>query len=74
MEEKKIPHYINDPVINRLTAPENRLYRPQINYCKAGLTVVCVIGATVVLSFLISSFFRSSNTFGMGNKDQWQAF
>lgn len=38
--EKKIPHYINDPVINAATAPALTLYRPKINYLKAVLYVL----------------------------------
>jgi len=44
--DEQVEHYINDPVINRLTAPENRLYRPRIHYARAA--------ATVVLFFLFS--------------------
>jgi len=40
MEEKKLPHYINDPVINRLTAPENKLHRPKIYFIRAGITII----------------------------------
>ena len=42
---EKIPHYINDPIINAATAPELKLYRPKINYFKeAGyiLLHICV--------------------------------
>lgn len=48
--DKEIPHYINDPVINAATAPELKLYRPKINYLKAGLFVI----THIVLGFLIS--------------------
>lgn len=37
---EKIPHFVNDPVINAATAPELKLYRPNINYPKAVLYVL----------------------------------
>ena len=50
-------NYINDPKINRLTAPENRLYRPNIDFKKAiiaatsafFLTIMASVGLTVAL-------------------------
>lgn len=33
--EQQICHYVNDPVMNRLTAPERRLFRPRIDYGEA---------------------------------------
>ena len=50
-EEKKIPHFVNDPVINKLTAPENKLYRPQIHFGRAFGVVVLAIVATMVVSY-----------------------
>lgn len=74
MEEKKIPHYINDPVINRLTAPENKLYRPEIHFGKAiGITLGVICG-TFAVSFLISALFVKLDLFGFENKSQPQAF
>ena len=73
MKEKKIPHYINDPVINRLTAPENKLYRPKISFVKAALVVLGTLLATLVISFLLAQLFRKAGVFGFENKSQLQA-
>lgn len=74
MEKNEIPHYINDPVINRLTAPENKLYRPQINFTKAvGVTIATIVG-TAGISSLISSVFRNIRLFEFGAKSWFQAF
>ena len=50
-EERKILHYVNDPAINRLTAPENKLHRPTINYYLALAWVLCVGIASLLISF-----------------------
>jgi putative membrane protein insertion efficiency factor len=39
-DSETVERYINDPVINRVTAPENSLYRPRIDYAKAARLVV----------------------------------
>lgn len=49
--EDKIPHYINNPKTNHLTAPENKLYRPKINFQKAGLVVITTIIITICISY-----------------------
>lgn len=54
MSEQKIPHYINDPVINRLTAPENKLYRPEIHFGKAAIITVTTIIITLLISWGIT--------------------
>ncbi|MDL2232374.1 membrane protein insertion efficiency factor YidD [Ruminococcaceae bacterium OttesenSCG-928-L11] len=48
---EKIPHYINDPIINAATAPELKLHRPQINYIFAVLFVLVhfVVGILIFL-------------------------
>lgn len=74
MEEKKIPHYINDPVINRLTAPENKLYRPKISFVKAALVVIVTVIATMGISFILAMLFRKIGWFEFENKSQSQAF
>lgn len=74
MEEKKIPHYINDPVINRLTAPENKLYRPKISFVKAALVVIGTVLTTIGISLLLVLLFRKTGLFGFENKSQMQAF
>ena len=73
MEEKKIPHYINDPVINRLTAPENKLYRPEISFVKATLVVIGTVIATLGVSFLLALLFRKIGWFGFENNVYWIA-
>lgn len=47
---ENIPHYINDPIINAATAPELKLYRPDINFIKAILYVVLHI----VVAFFVA--------------------
>lgn len=74
MQPKKIPHYINDPVINRLTAPENKLYRPRISFVRAAIVVTSVITMTLCVSFLLATLFRRVQWFGLGSKSQLQAF
>lgn len=54
MSEQKIPHYINDPVINRLTAPENKLYRPEIHFVRAAIITVTTIIITLLISWGIT--------------------
>jgi len=72
--EKKIPHYVNDPIINRLTAPENKLYRPKINFFKAGVIFLGVITGTLLLSWGISFFLKSRDIFGFEKIGQGKAF
>ena len=70
--EGKIPHYINDPVINRLTAPENKLYRPTIDFRKAAFVVVIFIIATIFLSCSVQLcliFYQKGDTW-----QGWAAF
>jgi putative membrane protein insertion efficiency factor len=54
MEDNKIPHYINDPVLNAATAPELKLIRPAISYkkaaCSFGLFIVIVAIVAIVVS------------------------
>jgi len=57
---RKIPHYINDPIINKLTAPENELYRPEIDFFKARLKtmifcVICLVVA-ILVTFIYIKF------------------
>lgn len=54
MSEQKIPHYINDPVINKLTAPENKLYRPEIHFGKAAIVTITTIILTLLVSWAIT--------------------
>lgn len=43
-----IPHYKNDPVTNVATAPELKLYRPQINFYRAIIFII----VHVIISFI----------------------
>ena len=70
----KIPHYINEPAVNRLTAPENKLYRPQINFVKAVGVTIGVIGGTNAVSFLLLILFRNIGLYGLENKSWLQGF
>lgn len=74
MEENKIPHYINDPVINRLTAPENKLYRPKISFVKTALVVIGTVIVTSGISLLLVLIFKRTGWFNLGRKNQIQAF
>ncbi len=51
MNTKKIPHYINNPETNKLTAPENKLYRPEIHFGKAVIITVLTIFLTLLISW-----------------------
>ena len=57
MDEKKIQHYINDPVLNAATAPELKLVRPSINYAKTVcflfLFLLAVLAITISVSLSI---------------------
>lgn len=53
MSEQKIPHYINEPVINKLTAPENKLYRPEIHFGKAAVVTIISIILALLVSWII---------------------
>ncbi len=54
ISEEKIPHYVNDPIINAMTAPELKLKRPKINYLEAILFVLAMLGGAYLISFIIS--------------------
>jgi putative membrane protein insertion efficiency factor len=61
---EQLGHYVNDPVINRLTAPENRLCRPRISYARAAILAVlfCLFG---LLAAYIIAVIRLHNTAGL---------
>ena len=68
MENEKIPHFINDPTINRLTAPENKLMRPKINLARAVLCTViffciCILITLVAISVLQKRFIFAFDLF-----------
>jgi putative membrane protein insertion efficiency factor len=71
-EEKKIPHFVNDPVINKLTAPENKLYRPQIHFGRAFGVVVLAIVATMLISYGLLYLLERSNWITFENSSQLQ--
>ena len=74
MAEKKIPHYVNDPVINRLTAPENKLYRPTIHFGRAVLVTIGTISATMIISYLIQRLLGSIASSDNENNSQVAAW
>ena len=51
-EYKRVVRLKNDPVSNRLTAPEKALYRPKIFYHRAALFILCLVVFTFILSHL----------------------
>lgn len=71
---EKIPHYINDPVINRMTAPENKLYRPQINFRKAAVNTGLVIILTLFISAIILFALSKSSFYDIENKGLLASF
>lgn len=74
MSEQKIPHYINDPVINRLTAPENKLYRPEIHFGKAAIITVTTIIITLLISWGITLFLAHQGVFEIEKDGQLAVF
>ena len=56
-----VRRYKNDPETNRRTAPENRLYRPQINFTKAFLTFTLVNTLTLLACSLVSFLLFKNN-------------
>ena len=65
--KKKIPHYINDPIINAASAPELKLKRPNVNFINAILFICSLFVLSFFFAFaifklhpdvgIISSFF-----------------
>ncbi len=74
MSEQKIPHYINNPVINRLTAPENKLYRPEIHFGKAAIITVTTIIITLLISWGITLFLAHQGVFEIEKDGQLAVF
>jgi len=72
MSEEKIPHYVNDPVINRMTAPENKLYRPQIHFGRAFGVMIMAVLATMLLSYGIFCVMDGHGFFNNENNSQLQ--
>ena len=63
MNTKKIPHYINNPQTNKLTAPENKLYRPEIHFGKAAIVTISTICLTLFVSWCITLVFIHQETY-----------
>ena len=63
MNTKKIPHYINNPETNKLTAPENKLYRPKIHFGKAAIVTISTICLTLFVSWCITLVFIHQETY-----------
>lgn len=64
---KEIPHYINDPVINKITAPEKNLYRPKIYFGRAFLITITTIIGTLLLSWGITFLLQDNESYGFGD-------
>lgn len=62
--EQQVEHYINDPVINRLTAPENRLCRPRVNCAEAAVLVFLFCLSSFLLAYIIA-IIRLNRTAGL---------
>jgi len=62
MENKneKIPHYVNEPTINRLTAPENKLVRPDVNYIRVGLNIFLFVVVSLLITYAVTVVERKS--------------
>lgn len=56
----EIPHYINEPNINKQTAPENKLFRPQINWCRALVTTFLFLFLGLVGTLIIAAIYSKS--------------
>ena len=63
MNTKKILHYINNPETNKLTAPENKLYRPEIHFGKAAIVTISTICLTLFVSWCITLVFIHQETY-----------
>lgn len=74
MSEQKIPHYINDPVINKLTAPENKLYRPEIHFGKAAIVTITTIILTLLVSWAITLILIRQGIFNLEQNGQLAIF
>lgn len=74
MSEQKIPHYINDPVINKLNAPENKLYRPEIHFGKAAIVTITTIILTLLVSWAITLIFIRQGIFNLEQNGQLANF
>ncbi len=49
---KKIPRFVNNPIVNRATAPELKLFRPKINYFKAFLYLLAHFAAGLLIAII----------------------
>ena len=56
----QLPNFINDPVINRLTAPENKLERPRISYTRAGICVLVFFVVGIATSCVMAMLMQGS--------------
>lgn len=59
--EERIPHYKNDPEINAKTAPELKLYRPEIHYRKAVIFVIGHFVFSLIIVFIWTFVFEKDN-------------
>lgn len=52
MGKNSIPHYINNPMINKQYAPEKDLYRPNISFGKSIRNLTVTLVATLLMSWI----------------------
>lgn len=74
MEEKSIPHYINDPVINKLNAPENKLYRPKIHFFKDAIIVLGTMVCTMLLAGIFETTLSKAGAISFEKNSRLQIF
>lgn len=73
MSKKSIPHYINNPAINKEYAPEKDLYRPNINWRKSIRNFTVMFVGTLFLAWIAAEVIdkiigsKTSNSF-------WESF
>lgn len=70
MSEENIPHFVNDPIINKLTAPENKLYRPEIHFDKALRNVLIALVASMIISYVGARILRNYEIFEFAKYSQ----
>ena len=73
MCEHKRAHYINSPEINKLTAPENKLYRPKIKWFIAMGNTIALIVFPIAISIIIKKHIKNKNIFSLYWKIQFIA-
>lgn len=62
MKKKSIPHYINNPVLNKRFAPEKDLYRPKISWRESIVKGAIYTLITFIISYVITTIYSVLNT------------